>query len=57
LLDEQSDGWTLRRVESAGDGRSMLDYEVKLNKHTTREVLLRRVLTRGRPHVVGVELV
>jgi hypothetical protein len=57
LLDEQSDGWTLRRVESAGDGRSMLDYEVKLNKHTTREVLLRRILTRGRPHVVGVELV
>jgi hypothetical protein len=57
LLDEQSDGWTLRRVESAEDGRSMLDYEVKLNKHTTREVLLRRILTRGRPHVVGVELV
>jgi hypothetical protein len=57
LLDEQSDGWTLRRVESGGDGRSMLDYEVKLNKHTTREVLLRRILTRGRPHVVGVELV
>ena len=57
LLDEQSDGWTLRRVESAGDGRSMLDYEVKLNKRTTREVLLRRILTRGRPHVVGVELV
>ena len=57
VLDEQSDGWTLRRVESAGDGRSMLDYEVKLNKRTTREVLLRRILTRGRPHVVGVELV
>jgi hypothetical protein len=57
LLDEQSDGWTLRRVESAGDGRSTLDYEVKLNKHTTREVLLRRILTRGRPHVAGVELV
>ena len=57
LLDEQSDGWTLRRVESAGDGRSMLDYEVKINKHTPREVLLRRILTRGRPHVVGVELV
>ncbi len=57
LLDEQSDGWTLRRVESAGDGRSMLDYEVTLNKHTTRDVLLRRILTRGRPHVVGVELV
>ena len=57
LLDEQSDGWTLRRVESAGDGRSTLDYEVKLNKHTTREVLLRRILTRGKPHVVGVELV
>lgn len=57
LLDEQSDGWTLRRVESAGDGRSMLDYDVKLNKRTTRDVLLRRILTRGRPHVVGVELV
>ena len=57
LLDKQSEGWTLRRVQSADDGQATLDYQVKLNKRTTSEKLLRRILKRGRPHVVSVELV
>ncbi len=54
-LEENSKRWKFLGVVSAGDGRSTLEYLIRLRKSILPEVLLDAVESGGAPHVVGAE--
>jgi hypothetical protein len=55
VLDEFAKRWELREILPAGDGRSTLEYLVRLAKDTALGPLLEQVKRRGAPHVLAAE--
>ena len=55
VLDESAKRWELREILPAGDGRSTLEYLVRLAKDTPPGPLLDQVKARGTPHVIAAE--
>src|SRR2546426_811049 len=55
VLDQHAKRWELREILPAGDGRSTLEYLVRLAKDTPPGPLLDQMKTRGAPHVIAAE--
>ena len=55
VLDQLVKRWELREVLPAGDGKSTLEYLVRLTKDAPPGPLLDAVKARGAPHVIAVE--
>jgi len=55
VLDQLVKRWELREVLPAGDGKSTLEYLVRLAKDAPPGSLLDAVKARGAPHVIAAE--
>ena len=55
VLDQLAKRWELREVLPAGDGKSTLEYLVRLAKDAPPGPLLDAVKARGAPHVIAAE--
>src|SRR5439155_19504885 len=55
VLDQLVKRWELREVLPAGDGKSTLEYLVRLTKDAPPGPLLDAMKARGAPHVIAAE--
>jgi len=55
VLDQLTKRWELREVLPAGDGKSTLEYLVRLAKDAPPGPLLDAMKARGAPHVIAAE--
>jgi hypothetical protein len=56
VLENQVKSWTPLATRDAGDGTHVLEYTVRFRKSSEPDEVIERIVERGAPHIIGVEV-